>query len=178
MTGYKHHAVRVLAVGQGRAQAAHARQARGDAVDHLDVDACCAQMLDFFAAPAKDERVAALEAHHLLAILHGGDHQFVNESLRRALATAALAHMHDAGVGRGVFEHGVVDQVVHQNDRGTGNRFHGFEGQQLRVAGARADQGATACGGCVHGLTSCRMCWTCCATGPGTGSSPRKTRWM
>jgi hypothetical protein len=80
----------------------------------------------------------------MLAFLHGGDHQLVNESLRRALAAAALAHMHDAGAGRGVFEHGVVDQIVHQQHGGAGNRFHGFEGQQLRVARTCADQGAAA----------------------------------
>jgi hypothetical protein len=137
-----------------------------------------AQVLDFFAAPAKDERVTAFEAHHLLTGLHGSDHQLVDEGLRRALAAAALAHMHDAGSGGGVFQHGDVDQVVHQNDRGAGNGLDGFERQQFGVTGACADQGATACGGRVHGLTSCKMCWTCCAIACGTGMSPRKTRWI
>jgi hypothetical protein len=39
------------------------RRSRGDAGDH-DRDACLAQCLQFLAAPAEDERVAALHARH------------------------------------------------------------------------------------------------------------------
>ena len=93
----EHHAMRVFAVRQGCAQAAHARQARRDAVDHLNIDARCPQVLDLFAAATKDERVAPLQAHHLLARLHRLNHQLVDEGLGCAAAAATFAHMHDAG---------------------------------------------------------------------------------
>ena len=75
-------------------------------------------MFHLFAATAKDERVAPLEAHHVLTLVHGHQHQFFNERLGRAFAATALAHVNDAGAGRGVGHDGVAHQVVHQQHRG------------------------------------------------------------
>ena len=67
-----------------------------DAVDHLNLDTGFAQVLHLFATAPEDERVATLEPHHDLAFASGHHHQLFNEGLRRALAAASLAHVHDA----------------------------------------------------------------------------------
>jgi hypothetical protein len=50
-----------------------------------------------------------------------------------------------------VGQHGVVDQIVNQQQGGTGNRFDGFEGQQFRITGAGSDQSAAVGKVGVHG---------------------------
>ena len=57
--------MRMIAVRERHAQ--RSRQARGDAVDDLHVDAGGAQVLHLLAAAAEDEGVAALQAHDVLA---------------------------------------------------------------------------------------------------------------
>ena len=99
MAGDKHHAVGMLAVGERCAQGCEARQASGNAIDHRHRHACRAQVFHLFAATAKDERVAPLEAHHVLTLVHGHQHQFFDEGLGRAFAATALAHVNDAGAG-------------------------------------------------------------------------------
>jgi hypothetical protein len=88
--------LRVLAVRERHAQCRRPGQPGGDAVDHLHGHARSAQVLGLFAAAPKDERVAPLEAHHMLAFVHRHEHELFDEGLRRALAAAALAHAHDA----------------------------------------------------------------------------------
>jgi hypothetical protein len=95
MAGDEHHAVRMLAVRQRRAQRGQRRQAGGDAVDDLHRRCRRTQVLHLLAAAAEDERVAALEAHHVFAFARGHDHQLFDEGLRRALAAAALADVDD-----------------------------------------------------------------------------------
>ena len=102
-------------------------------------------MLYFFTAAPKNERVAALQAHHVFALIGGHHHEFFDESLRCGFAAAALAHVHDAGTwGRVGGDDLVVDQVVDQQDRGGLYCFDCLDGQQLRVTRAGADQGAFA----------------------------------
>ena len=99
MAGHEKYAMRAVAVGQRGAQAGQARETGGDAVDDIHLDAGLTQMFDLFAATAKDEGVAALEAHHAFAVLHGGNHELFDEGLGGALAAAALAHIDHAGRG-------------------------------------------------------------------------------
>ena len=70
----------------------------------------------------------------LLAFAHGGEHQLLDEGLRRGAAAAALAHMHDARGRPGVREDGRVYQVVDQQHRGALDGLERLERQQLRVA--------------------------------------------
>jgi hypothetical protein len=92
------------------------------------LDAGFAQVRHLFAAAPEDERVAALQPHHGLAFAHRGDHQPLDEGLRRALAAAALAHVHDARVGPGIAGQDlVVDQVVDQQHGGGLDGLHGLD---------------------------------------------------
>ena len=147
VAGDEDHAMGVLAVGERHVQAGERRQARGNAVDHLHRNACGLQRFHLFAAPAKNKGVAALEPHHLFAALRLADHELFDKRLRRAGAAAAFAHVDHAGAGRGVGQHRVVHQVVHQQHRGAGNGFDRFEREQVGVAGACAHQGDAAHGG-------------------------------
>jgi hypothetical protein len=76
---------------------------------------------------------------------------------------------------------GFVDQVVHHQHRGSLDGFERFEGQQLRVARAGADQGDLACRVGVGEIVfhsdsaNCKMWATCCEMGAGTGWSPAIT---
>ena len=150
VAGDKHHAMRVLTVRERCAQRGQPGEPCGDAVDDGDRHPRGAQVLHFFAAPAKDERVAALEAHHVLAFVHGHQHQLFDEGLGCAFAAAALAHIDDACRGRGMGHDGIAHQVIHQQHRGRLDGLEGLEGEQLRVTRACAHQRATAAGAQVR----------------------------
>jgi hypothetical protein len=108
----------MVAVRERHAQRRDRGQARGDAVDDLDLDAGGAQVLHLLAAAAEDEGVAALEAHDGLAFARGHHHQLLDEGLRRALAAAALAHVHDArALGAAMATTVGADEVVDQHAR-------------------------------------------------------------
>ena len=132
--------MRMLAVGERRAQRRGRREAGGDAVDDLDLDAQRAQVLGLFATTAEDARVTALEPHHAFAFQRFGSHQLLDEGLRRACAAAALAHVDDARRRPGVAQHRRPDQIVDQQHRGPADGAHGLDRQQLRVARPGADE--------------------------------------
>ena len=137
--------MRMRAVCQRHAQRGDCGQTRGDAVDDLDLHARSPQVLDLFAAPPEDERVAALEAHHVFAFIGGHDHEFFDEGLRCGFAAAALANVDDARAGSCVGSHDfIVDQIVHQQHRGGLDGPDGFDRQQLGVTRACTDQSALA----------------------------------
>ena len=124
-----HHTVGMGAVGQGAAQVVGGGQPRRDAIDHPHFNAVRLQMRLFFAAAAKNQRIATFQAHHVFtrqSLLH---HQLFDEGLRRGLAATALAHVDDAGRGGCVGQHVRVHQVIHQHDAGGLQGFHRFEGQ-------------------------------------------------
>ena len=192
VAGDKHHAMRMLAVRERGAQRGQPRQPRRDAIDHRDRHPGGTQVLHFFTATAKDERVAALEAHHVLALAHGHEHQLFDEGLRRAGAATALAHVNDARRGRCVRHDGVAHQVIYQQHGGGLDGLEGLDGEQLGIARARAYQragsqvgGGRQCAGGgrggVHGACGgvcaarCKMCSTCCASAGGTGRRPSST---
>ena len=120
------------------------------------LDAGVAQVLDLLAAAAEDEGVAALEAHHVLAFARRHDHQLLDEGLRRALAAAALADVHDARAGRGVAR--TISSLTRSSTSSTVarlDRLDGLERQQFGVAGAGADQGALPCRECRLFMRAC-----------------------
>ena len=173
MSGDEQHAVRVVAVRERHAQRRGGGQPRGDAADDAHVDAGFVQGLQLLAAAAEDERIAALEAHDLLALARRRHHQLVDEALRRAAAAAALAHVDDARAGRGERHDLGADEVVHQQHGGGPDRLDGLEGEQFGVAGAGADEGDR--GGMVHGEARRKMCSTWAAMAAGTGLRPAST---
>ena len=140
MPAGKNHAVRALAMRERRAQAAQRRQSGSDAMHHARLVTSLAQLLHFFAAPAKNERIAPFEAHHRPPGARLAQHQRANARLRRAGLPAALAHAQHARARPRVGQHGFVNQVIHQKDIGAGNGLHGLEREQLRIARPRAHQ--------------------------------------
>ena len=111
MAGEEDDALRVLAVRERHAQSGGGRQPGSDAVDHLHGDAGGQQVFALLAAAAEDEGVAALQPHDVLALARRQDHQPLDEGLRRALAAAALAHVHDART-RGRMGHDLLTGLV------------------------------------------------------------------
>ncbi|MCY1500384.1 hypothetical protein D9M68_344250 [compost metagenome] len=63
----------------------------------------------------------------------------MDEFLGRRAAAAALADADHPG-GRRVFEHRWIDQVVDHHHIRLIQGFHGFQGEEFRVAGAGTDQ--------------------------------------
>ena len=146
VAGDKHHAMRMLAVRQRHAQAGDSGQTGGDAVDDRDLDAGGLQMLALFAATAEDERVAAFETDHVLPIARGRDHEFLDEVLRRGLASAAFADVDDACTRRRKSDDFVAHQVIDQEHGGGLDGLERFEGEQLRITRAGTDQRALSSG--------------------------------
>ncbi|MNT61061.1 hypothetical protein D3C72_1986780 [compost metagenome] len=70
-----------------------------------------------------------------------GQHQALDERLRRGRAAAPLAHLDHAHAVCRMREDGWIDEVVDQHHVGPRDGFHRLEGQQVRVAGTGADQG-------------------------------------
>ena len=99
-------------------------------------------MLALFAATAEDEGVAAFEAHHILPIARGRDHEFLDEVLRRGFASAALTDMNDARAGRCKSNDLVAHQVIDQEHGGGLDGLERLEGEQLRITRAGTDQRA------------------------------------
>ena len=189
MAGHEYHAVRMRAVRQRHAERRGRRQARGDAIHHLHLDAPGAQVLGLLATAPEHERVAALEPHHVFALQRFGDHQLLDEGLRRAGTTAALADVDDARARIGEREHGIAHQVVDEQHRCLADHPHRLQREQFRVARPRADQSHAAGAVGCHALRSSGVLRpiapsarirhsTCCVSGAGAGFSPLTTDWM
>jgi hypothetical protein len=102
------------------------------------------KVFNLFAAAPKDKWVAALKAHHALALLYRVNHEFFNKRLGGRLAPTALAHVNDASLWGGVGQYLLVDQIVHKQYGGLANGLDSFECEQLGVSGPSAYQGAGA----------------------------------
>ena len=98
------------------------------------------QRLRFFAAPAKDVRVAALEAHQRFTLFGQPHHQINDAFLRQGVVAALLADIDQLCALRHMRQHIVGDQVVVQHRAGAGQHAGGLEREQLGVARAGAHQ--------------------------------------
>ena len=75
-----------------------------------------AQAVDFFAAAAEHERVAALEPHHVFAALRMLDEQLVDLFLGGAAAAHELADVEARGIApREIEDFGGHEPVVHDH---------------------------------------------------------------
>jgi hypothetical protein len=96
--------------------------------------------LSFLAATAEDEGVAALEAHDVEAQSGLGDQQSIDLRLGARVLVGAFASVDQLGIRAALAQKRIVDQGVVEDDIGSLEAAQGFEGQQLRVAGASAHQ--------------------------------------
>ncbi|KDR29795.1 hypothetical protein BG57_15755 [Caballeronia grimmiae] len=130
----------MIAMRERNAQARRRRESRRHAVHDIDRDPRIAQGGDLFACAAKQQRVAALCAHHVQPLSRITQHEALNERLRRGLAAAALADANHASLRRE--RHDVrVGEVVDEQDIGGGERFRGADRQQVEIAGACTEKG-------------------------------------
>ncbi|KAG0934913.1 hypothetical protein G6F31_016021 [Rhizopus arrhizus] len=111
--------LRMLAMRQRDAGIGRTGQRGGDAGHHFIAHAMRAQIFQFFAAPSKDERVAAFQAHHAPARLCVFHQQRVDACLGGVMVFAGqLADRHAVGIAARQRHDVVADQAVIQNDVG------------------------------------------------------------
>src|SRR3546814_20214898 len=87
-------------------------QPGGDSADAIDGYAAFAQPGHFFAASPKDERVAAFQARHGMALACIAGHESQDEGLRGGSTTAALTHLADTGAGRSQRQNIPANQAI------------------------------------------------------------------
>ena len=107
--------------------------------DYLDRDALRFEMGLFFAATPEHKRIAALKAHHTLALAGRADEQPVNHGLRHAVAPRALANAEALG-SRHATQSVDIDQGVVEHQIGVRNSRDRPHRPQLGIAGTRADE--------------------------------------
>ena len=106
----------------------------------LDLDAGGAAGVDLLGRAAEDQRIAALQAHDVLAGERELDHQRVDLGLLARGAVAGLADGHAAGLAPREFEDSGADEVVVEDHRCRLQRADRLQRQQLGISGSRAHQ--------------------------------------
>ena len=107
---------------------------------HLERNAVGRQLFDLFATTTKDERVPPLEAQHALALLGQVYQLLVDLVLGHRVIGATLADVHALGITTAQFQNRRRNQTVVQHHVGLLHQAQCTEGQQIRVAWARAHQ--------------------------------------
>ncbi len=101
-------------MGQGNLCSRSSPQSSRDARNNFKLDVRFTQGCNFFADAPKDERIAALEPHHLQTGCSQSDHEEVDLFLADILFSAALANVADLRVCRGELENLRADEIVMQ----------------------------------------------------------------
>jgi hypothetical protein len=140
MAGDENAGLRVIAMRQRNAGIGRAPARRRDARTHLERNAMLGELLDLLAAAPEDERIAALEPQHALA-LFGQRHQHLADFLlRHGMVGAALADIDALGLAADEIEDVVADQPVVEHDIGLLHEPLGAEGEQIGIARPGADE--------------------------------------
>ena len=130
----------MFAMGQRDAGIGGAGDGGGDAGHHFVADAVRTQRLQFLAAAAEHERVAALQPHHALAGLRERDQLRIDLGLRVAAVAGMLADADAFRIATRQLQHLVADQAVVQDHVGFVQHAQCAQGQQAGIAGAGTDQ--------------------------------------
>lgn len=118
-----------------------ARARRGDAGDRFVRNAIRAQKLELLAAASEHERIAAFQAHHPPAGARVLLQQRIDALLRGLVILAdALADVDALGVAARKFKDIRAHQPIEQDHVGLVQCAQRLQGQQIRIAGAGADQ--------------------------------------
>ena len=112
----------------------------GDAGDDLEGDAGGGQRFGLFAAASEDEGVAALEADHGEAAARALDEHGADLFLGEGVDGLLLAGVDALGVGRGQIEQRGGGQAIEEDGVGLLEDAAAFDGDELRIAGACADE--------------------------------------
>ena len=128
------------AVGKRDPEGCRGGDAGSDAGHDLKRHAGRLQRVDFLGEAAKNAGVASFEADYVQALACSQDHALVDFSLRGTLGTEALSDTGDARAGWGQSKDGLRNEVVVQNDCGSGDQAMGFHGEQVGITRACADK--------------------------------------
>ena len=143
-------------VGHRNAGVGEAPDRRGDSRNDLEAEPCGGKRLGFLTAPAEEEGVAPLEAHHALSgggVLH---QQGVGLLLLEGVPPRGLARIDDFGACRHMPQEFGVGEVVVEDDLGLLEAIAAPERDESRVPGAGSDEMANAPGG-GSGDAFCRV---------------------
>ena len=124
---------------QRKAARSGRRCASCHAIDHLAGHATSVQPQRLFAGTAEHTRIAALQAHHALALPGKPPHQPLDERLRGGSATPAFSNP-DCARLRAMAQDFRIDEVIHQHHFRLAQHPHRLERQKLRVARSGAHQ--------------------------------------
>ena len=127
-------------MGQGHSCLGRAAKRGADSRHYLDFDPCGLAVIGFFAAATENEGVAALEAHHQMALARFADQNLVDPVLRHAVQRAFLGHRDQTGGRRGQIEYIPADETVMNNHIGIGEQPRRFQGQKIGIARTCANQ--------------------------------------
>ena len=129
-----------IAIGERNAQRSGGGIRGSNARHDFKCDFCGTQPFEFFVEAAKDSRIAALQAHHLLAFARCVHHERINFALGNFFHTAALADVDYDGAPAGQREDRGADQIVVQHEVRLPKQAMSFEGEEFRIARTSADQ--------------------------------------
>jgi hypothetical protein len=140
MRRYEHDALRQVALREGHAGGGGGGKPRCNPVHDLAGDAGAVERFGFLAPAAENERIAAFQTDDCVTGFRFGNHQALDESLRRRVAAAPLSHFHHARAFAHMHENRAVHEIVDENDVGHAEHAHRFERKQLRIARTRTHQ--------------------------------------
>ena len=140
----------MIAVGERDAGVRGAGHRRGDPGHHFVGNVLRAQELQFLAAAAEHERVAALESHHAPPGPGVFQHQRVDAVLRGVMAAGFLGHLDTLGIAAGERQCLGAHQAVVQDHVRLVHRPQRAQREQARIARTGADQHHAAAGHLVR----------------------------
>ena len=138
--GHEAHRLGVITVCQWNTGVGSTTTGGGNARHHLEVDALSHDQVNFFATPAEDERVPALQTAYFLALFSVMNQQFIDVVLGQRVFIAGLAHVHQLRIPAGKIHDALAHQAVVQDHVGFLQQAQRPERQQVRVTGARPHQ--------------------------------------
>ena len=134
------HAPGKLAVGERETEPARRALRCADAGHHLDRNAGRAAGRKLLAGATENQRIAALQTHHVFAGLGERHHQRIDLVLLAGGRAAGLADQHLLGLAPGEVENFRRHQVVDQDHIGRLQGAYRAQREQLRIAGPGTNQ--------------------------------------
>src|SRR3954447_4286115 len=125
---------RLVTIGERQAGFRCAAERRGDAGHHDSDNVRLTKSVELLATTAKNERVAAFQAHDSAATARRLDEATVDLILPDARLSLALADKHALCIAARAVKHGLTHQIVIEHDVGALQGPQGTERQKIRIA--------------------------------------------
>jgi len=127
-------------VRQREARAGGAGLEGADPGDYFEGDACSLEGLGLLPAPAEDQGISALEAHHPPSAQSVLDHQTVDVGLLGLDLSATLAHGEGEGPLRKISDEGGIQQSIIEDHFCSRQRIKASQRDQVRTSRAGTDK--------------------------------------